>query len=208
MDLKAFRKIVVIYLLMPVCGGIAWLNMHLLNRGVGIPKAVQTLLDDVVGVGGTIATGALPSLIKQPRLKRSWASVGLMLGIPLLALGVAINFSAVRRRKIIGLDNPDHLVIGGAYRYMRHPTYTANLLLTLGWSLCLASPYSVAALPIPATYVLLQSMAEEKFQLEPAFGEDYQEYRRATPAFCHAPLALALASVYLFAIAACIAGTD
>lgn len=74
--------------------------------------------------------------------------------------------------------SPPRLVIGGLYRYVRHPLYTAGLVFI--WLLPIMT-CNLLALNIGLTaYILLGAYFEErKLLLE--FGEAYAEYRRRTP---------------------------
>jgi protein-S-isoprenylcysteine O-methyltransferase Ste14 len=74
--------------------------------------------------------------------------------------------------------NPPRLVTNGLYRYLRHPLYTAGLVLI--WLLPILS-WNLLALNIGLTaYIFIGAYFEErKLLLE--FGEAYAEYRRNTP---------------------------
>lgn len=85
------------------------------------------------------------------------------------------NFSA---RLQIGEEHS--LVTGGAYRYIRHPMYTAHLLWTIAQALLLqnwvAGPaFLVTLLPL----CLLRIPKEEKMMLE-HFGDEYRAYTDRT----------------------------
>ena len=77
----------------------------------------------------------------------------------------------------------ERLATRGPYALMRNPLYFGNGLIGLGWGI-MAGPW--AALIFMAGFVVLYGMLiiphEEAFLLE-RFGEEYEDYRRATGGF-------------------------
>jgi protein-S-isoprenylcysteine O-methyltransferase Ste14 len=111
----------------------------------------------------------------------------LTLTIQLLAvIGVIIGLRQTGISTFIGLHqlvlpedtNPPRLVTSGLYQYVRHPLYTAGLVVI--WLLPIMT-WNLLALNIGLTaYVFIGSYFEErKLLLE--FGEAYSEYRNRTP---------------------------
>jgi protein-S-isoprenylcysteine O-methyltransferase len=75
----------------------------------------------------------------------------------------------------------DHRVVeSGPYRYIRHPSYTAILLVHLGAALCLGNALSLFALLVPLTIGLLNRIRIEEDVLSSNFGESYREYMKRT----------------------------
>jgi protein-S-isoprenylcysteine O-methyltransferase Ste14 len=78
---------------------------------------------------------------------------------------------------------PEVLVVGGDYRYVRNPMYVAVVACVLGQALILGS----LALLGYAVVVWLGMAAFVRWYEEPTlrsrFGADYEEYRRAVPAW-------------------------
>jgi protein-S-isoprenylcysteine O-methyltransferase Ste14 len=73
---------------------------------------------------------------------------------------------------------PPRLVIDGLYRYVRHPLYTAGLLII--WLLPILS-WNLLALNLGLTaYIFIGAHFEEQKLLR-EFGEAYAEYRNHTP---------------------------
>lgn len=70
------------------------------------------------------------------------------------------------------------LVTGGLYRWVRHPLYTASLLII--W-LTPVMTWNVLALLLGLTGYLLVGMIFEERKLVEQFGQKYEEYRRRTP---------------------------
>ncbi len=78
---------------------------------------------------------------------------------------------------------PEHLVVGGLYRYVRNPMYVAVLAGIVGQALILGRPvlllYAAAVWVVPAAFVHWY----EEPELARRFGAEYEEYRRAVPAW-------------------------
>jgi protein-S-isoprenylcysteine O-methyltransferase Ste14 len=78
---------------------------------------------------------------------------------------------------------PGQLVVGGLYRYVRNPMYLAVVATIAGQALALAQPallgYAVAVGAAMAAFV----HGYEEPTLSRQFGEQYQAYRRAVPAW-------------------------
>ena len=73
---------------------------------------------------------------------------------------------------------PPRLVVRGLYRWVRHPLYTAGLLLI--WLLPVMT-VNLLALNLGLTlYIVIGAMFEER-KLIREFGQAYVEYRRSTP---------------------------
>jgi protein-S-isoprenylcysteine O-methyltransferase Ste14 len=78
---------------------------------------------------------------------------------------------------------PDRLVVGGLYRYLRNPMYVAGLAVMVGQALLLGQLglllYAAAFWLIAASFVRWY----EEPTLTRRFGADYEDYRRAVPAW-------------------------
>jgi protein-S-isoprenylcysteine O-methyltransferase Ste14 len=110
----------------------------------------------------------------------------------LYGVGVAvIALASLLRRhcfRMLGTDfqgavsvRPNQSVIErGAYRYLRHPSYTAGLLLHLGVALSLTHWVSLlVALIVPPAFFLYRIRTEER-ALEAGLGESYTAYMART----------------------------
>ena len=106
-------------------------------------------------------------------------------GVAVIALA-----SLLRRHcfRMLGTDfrgavtvRPNQPVIErGAYRYVRHPSYTAGLLLHLGVALALTNWVSLlVALVVPPVFFLHRIRAEER-ALEAGLGAPYTAYMTRT----------------------------
>ena len=76
------------------------------------------------------------------------------------------------------LDEVSKLVDTGPYAWVRHPQYTAGLVMLLGWFLVWGAWYALCVLPLMAVIIYAQAHIEEKYILEKMFGEAYTAYRK------------------------------
>src|SRR5215218_3186717 len=117
-----------------------------------------------------------------------WAPVGVV-GWILLVAGLIALVGAFVRFIVEGFGTtapvaaPEHLVVGGVYRYVRNPMYVAVLAAIVGQSLLLGRLglllYAGVAWVAVAAFVRLY----EEPILTRRFGADYEAYRRAVPAW-------------------------
>jgi len=117
-----------------------------------------------------------------------WAPMR-VLGAILLVAGLITLIRAFVRFVMEGLGTPapiaapERLVVGGVYRYVRNPMYVAVLAAIVGQALLLGwlglLLYAAAAWLVVAAFVRWY----EEPTLTRRFGEDYEAYRRAVPAW-------------------------
>ena len=117
-----------------------------------------------------------------------WAPMR-VLGAILLVAGLITLIRAFVRFVMEGLGTPapiaapERLVVGGVYRYVRNPMYVAVLAAIVGQALLLGRLglllYAAAAWLLVAGFVRWY----EEPTLTRRFGEDYEAYRRAVPAW-------------------------
>ncbi|MFA6956611.1 MAG: isoprenylcysteine carboxylmethyltransferase family protein [Thermoanaerobaculia bacterium] len=78
-------------------------------------------------------------------------------------------------------DQP--VIQDGPYRWVRHPSYAAGLLLFLGVGIALGSLLSVAALMGLSACAYSRRVRAEEIALVETLGEPYREYMRRTKRF-------------------------
>lgn len=130
----------------------------------------------------------LPVVLEDKELYRipspwSWfTAIIQVFALILMIVGMAqtgvLSFLGIRQL-FSGTDEPaSKLVVDGLYRYVRHPLYTAGLVII--WLLPVMS-CNLLALNIGLTlYILIGALFEERKMLRD-FGEAYAEYQRRTP---------------------------
>lgn len=108
-------------------------------------------------------------------------------GAALAAAGAAVLLHAFARFVVEGIGTPapvaptEHLVVGGAYRYVRNPMYAAVGALIAGQGLLLGRPVLFAYLAIFAAAVSAFVHLYEEPTLEARYGAEYRAYRQAVP---------------------------
>jgi protein-S-isoprenylcysteine O-methyltransferase Ste14 len=110
-------------------------------------------------------------------------------GLIVLAAGLIVLLQAFARFVVEGLGTPaplaptERLVVGGFYRYVRNPMYLAVAATIVGQALALGQlillPYAAAFAVAVAAFVRWY----EEPTLRRRFGEEYEAYRRAVPAW-------------------------
>jgi protein-S-isoprenylcysteine O-methyltransferase Ste14 len=199
MDGKALKRNFVTIVALAEPADLAMLAVQHFDRRGRIPAGARKAIN-IVGVTFFNASWILVPLLSQPRLKKPWAAWGKALGAPLMLCGALLGGISTWNRKIIGIETPNTLVTGGVYRYLRHPTYAAVIAGSLGWAFFRGTPYAAVALPPLALESIAAGLYEEKAQLVPLFGRDFEEYRKATP-FFPATLSALFIVVYVLALA-------
>ncbi|WP_031467258.1 methyltransferase family protein [Sciscionella sediminilitoris] len=142
-----------------------------------------------IAAPGTVV-GLIPWLITRWRFRRplpGWGAARVT-GAVLIAAGLVPATSAFAEFvKAEGTPIPaaptERLVVTGFNRYVRNPMYVGLLLAILGQALLFGNfrllIYAAAAATAPAAFVHWY----EEPTLARRFGAEYEEYRRAVPAF-------------------------
>jgi protein-S-isoprenylcysteine O-methyltransferase Ste14 len=138
-----------------------------------------------------MVAGLIPWLLTRWQARELlpyWAPMRVLGGI-LLVAGLIALIRAFVRFVMEGLGTPapiaapERLVVGGVYRYVRNPMYVAVLAVIVGQALLLGRLglllYAAAAWLLVAAFVRWY----EEPTLTRRFGEDYEAYRRAVPAW-------------------------
>ncbi len=73
-------------------------------------------------------------------------------------------------------QRPSRVISTGAFHYVRHPLYLANLLVYLGMSISTASLLSLALLAMIFAFYNYIAGYEEKI-MEEKFGDEYRRYK-------------------------------
>ena len=136
-----------------------------------------------------IVAGFIPWLITGWRFVRAPAGwwPALLLGAVLVVAGLAVLIDCFVRFAWQGVGTPApiaptrHLVVTGAYRYVRNPMYVAVVTIILGQVLLFASlPLLVyGALAWLATHIFV--LAYEEPTLRSTYGAEYDAFTSAVP---------------------------
>ncbi len=76
----------------------------------------------------------------------------------------------------VAVRSEHRLIDSGPYQYVRHPAYTAILLVNLGTALCLGNAISLLALMVPLLATLVNRMRIEEEVLTAGLGQTYRDY--------------------------------
>lgn len=122
----------------------------------------------------------------------SWASIalpvglrwaGAVLGVVLIPAMVWVFRSLGRNVSETVLTKTDHaLVTHGPYRWVRHPLYTAAIMLFLALGLMASNGFILLLSVIAAALIRLIVVPREERELEKKFGDAYRSYARGTGA--------------------------
>ena len=114
----------------------------------------------------------------------------LPLGMPLLYAGIALFAVGVIIVEIAGIPwattAADRPVIGGIYRYSRHPIYIGVFVQYLGIGIASASGLFLLLIIIQIVLSVVTTPAEERYCLE-KYGKAYREYMDKTPRWIGMP---------------------
>ena len=97
-----------------------------------------------------------------------------MLGVALRAWSIATLGRFFQYRIEVQADH--HVVTGGPYRYVRHPSYTGLLLVLIGIGLASGDVVSLVAIVVLGGAGLAVRIRAEERQLREALGEEYERY--------------------------------
>jgi protein-S-isoprenylcysteine O-methyltransferase Ste14 len=138
-----------------------------------------------------IVAGLVPWWLTDWRVREPlpyWAPLRVA-GLILLAAGVAVLLQAFARFVVEGLGTPapvaptERLVVGGLYRYVRNPMYLAVAATIVGQALALGQPILLLYAAAFAVAVAAFVHWYEEPTLRRQFGQQYEAYRRAVPAW-------------------------
>jgi protein-S-isoprenylcysteine O-methyltransferase Ste14 len=137
-------------------------------------------------VGPGIVAGAVPWALTRWEMHDFPLALRIVGGV-LIAAGVSVVLHGFWRFAVEGLGTPSparptqHLVVGGAYRYVRNPIYLAVTTVIVGEALLLGR----LKLLVYAFGCLILFSAFVRFYEEPTlrrkFGEEYEDYCRRVP---------------------------
>ncbi len=146
---------------------------------------VGSALFFVLAPGGV--AGLVPWWITRWRRPATAGGLTLLLGGVLTVIAGAVLLHAFWRFVHEGAGTPApvaptaHLVVGGAYRFVRNPMYLAVGSAIAGQAIALESP----ALAVYGAFVLAAMVAFVRLYEEPVLarrhGAEYEAYRRAVP---------------------------
>ncbi len=137
-------------------------------------------------VAPLVVAGVVPWWLTGWRFEPFWLPLRVA-GALIAVVGAAVLVGAFVRFVTEGIGTPapiappQHLVVGGLYRYVRNPMYLALVTAIAGQALLFGQLglllYAVAILGITFGFVRLY----EEPALAAQFGDEYERYRHAVP---------------------------
>jgi protein-S-isoprenylcysteine O-methyltransferase Ste14 len=140
-----------------------------------VPVPVQHVL-------GLISGAVLQFLFNKQLFGSRW--IGLAIGFPLIALGVALSVWSVLEAGETRTATPARLLTSGPYSFSRNPMYVGWTLVHLGIGFAANSPWILLLLPPVAVITHFVDVAREESYLEKRFGNEYLEYKGRVRRYC------------------------
>jgi protein-S-isoprenylcysteine O-methyltransferase Ste14 len=116
-----------------------------------------------------------------------WPTVLRVTGALLILVGIATLLDVFARFVGEGAGTPSpsapttRLLVGGAFRHLRHPMYAATATVIAGEALLLAQPVLLVGAAAYLTAMAALAHAVEEPRLARRFGASYEAYRQAVP---------------------------
>jgi protein-S-isoprenylcysteine O-methyltransferase Ste14 len=135
-----------------------------------------------------VVAGLVPWLLTDSRMSDPPA-LFVVLGGVLIAVGTGVLLYSFVRFVVEGRGTPApiaatrRLVVGGVYRHVRNPMYLAVGATIVGQALVLGRPVLLAYAAVFGAVVATFVYGYEEPTLSARYGEDYDDYRRAVPAW-------------------------
>src|SRR6516162_5914768 len=106
------------------------------------------------------------------------------IGFLLYSIGGVLRLAPVfvlgrRFSGLVAIQPEHHLVTGGLYGVIRHPSYLGLIIAVLGWGLAFRSGMGVIIAVLMLVVLLARIDAEERL-LSETFGREYEAYRART----------------------------
>jgi len=161
-----------------------WPEFGILRRARRSGNARDAKSVQVILIGNLIALLAAFPLAWAPALQIT----GHRVGVFLLGVAVQVSGSLLRRHcwRMLGASftgdvraSPDQEVVTrGAYAILRHPSYTAAIMLHTGVGIALGSWASALILAVASLAVYTYRITVEERALLAAIGEPYERFMR------------------------------
>jgi len=132
----------------------------------------------IVGAGAFDLGHAGEGGMRAEWATRALATIVILLGVALRAASLRALGGAYSVR--LGTRAEQRLVRDGPYRFVRHPNYTALLIVACGIALGLRSPLALAATFLVWLPIVIVRIVREERLMVARFGDGYREYCQRT----------------------------
>lgn len=133
-----------------------------------------------------IITGifAIPNLLPKLTIPGN-AFILFSAGIILILTGIILRWRSVRKlgrffRSTIVIQEKHELITNGPYKYLRNPSYTAVLILFVGFGIGIGNWLSLLILLFTGIISFSRRISFEDQALWKTFGIEYEEYQKKT----------------------------
>jgi protein-S-isoprenylcysteine O-methyltransferase Ste14 len=106
-------------------------------------------------------------------------------GLVIVGLGFTLRVWAITTlgaafRTTVEVEQSQPIVTNGPYRWIRHPSYTGMLVITLGFGIAFANWLSLALCAVLPPLALIRRIKVEESELVRVVGESYRVYSART----------------------------
>jgi protein-S-isoprenylcysteine O-methyltransferase Ste14 len=106
-------------------------------------------------------------------------------GLVIVGLGFTLRAWAITTlgaalRTTVEVEQSQQVVTNGPYRWVRHPSYTGTLVITLGFGIALGNWLSLALCAVLPPLALIRRIKVEESELVRVVGEPYRVYSART----------------------------
>ncbi|GAB2441846.1 phosphatidylethanolamine N-methyltransferase family protein [Nocardia tengchongensis] len=123
----------------------------------------------------------LDSPLRFPGPAVAWQVVGIaLMWLGLAVRGWAITVLGKHFRTTVEVDVDQPVISHGPYRWVRHPSYTGVLLITVGFGLASGNYLGLLLTSVVPVYAFLRRIRLEERTLVETLGAPYENYRLTT----------------------------
>ena len=166
-----------------------WLHFRLFHkagRSDGVQDAGTLRLIVIVGriaeVVAVVLAFVLPAAGMANQVESYFVGVALIFGGAGLRLH-CMRMLGARFTPYVVVTSDQTVVETGAYRWVRHPSYTAGMIIMLGLGLALGNWASIVVLLTSAVALYIHRVGVEERTLLAVLGDAYASYMRRTKRF-------------------------
>lgn len=138
-----------------------------------VPPWLLTLV--TAGLMGAVGW-LVPGLSPEPTIRIALSLLPSLTGAALLLTGMKNLYQAETSLSARHPERASGLVSSGAFNFSRHPMYTGQAGLLLGWALYLADPVAWVFVPLWCLWIHFLQIEPEEEALWKRFGVSYESY--------------------------------
>ena len=171
------------YIMLAVSNGACGLLLLISRKPSRYPNQAQEIAVPLAATFGYMLFNnhmPVPAWMSTPFVPDSWLTPAAMGGVVLSALGALYALNAILwlGRSLGIVVSVREVVLGGPYRYVRHPIYLGYFLIMAGMFLTAFTPRMSLVLGTAATLLIWRARLEE--HLLAAYSPAYQEWMKHT----------------------------